>query len=296
MAKQPKKNSSESTATWWQRNGNTAQWCAVIVALVGVFGSMTLTLWFHHTEHEAKSSDEHTNSQIDAKLQPAIKQIGDDIDKKLSPITNDLSTLKLDMAGLKARMEQLNTDLNRSTKLQLDKLSEQITMARKSGKVGDVSKLREIGYDLFSLSAANEGNNSAHAAQVANELLGYYSFSVQTDAFVKAIEKYGFVFHAANREQECIKGGPALGPPHALIRDAIWENCTIRLDNALEHSVAFEGNLFRNVTVVYAGGHVILNNVAFVNCTFELAINEPSRKLGETLLASTHVAHFETPL
>ncbi len=282
-------------ATWWQRNGNTAQWCAVIVALIGVFGNTALTLWFHHAEHEAKSSDEHTNSLIEDRLKPAVKQIGDDIDKKLSPVTSDLSALKLDMAGLKAKMEQLNLDLNRSTKLQLDKLSEQIVTARRAGKAGDVGNLRNIGYDLLSLSAANKGENSARAGQVANELLGYYSFSVQADAFVKAIEKYGFAISGASREQECIRGGPGPWPPRVFIQGAIWENCTIRLDDALAHSVAFERNLFKNVTVVYAGGHVVLKEVAFVDCTFELAVNEPSRRLGETLLAAAHVEHFETP-
>src|ERR1022692_2459141 len=116
--------------TLWQRHGNTAQISGVLITLF-------LTLWFHWSDSQSKASDEHTNSLISEKLQPAVKQIGDDLDKKLSPIANDLSTLKLDMAGLNAKMEQLNADLSRSTKLQLDKLSQQIAMARNSGRVGN---------------------------------------------------------------------------------------------------------------------------------------------------------------
>ena len=276
--------------------------CIAAVAMIGTVGNFYVGCSNRKDQKNAtlekKTSEtfnKDVNTLIDARLNPAVSDINQNITKQLAPITTDLSALKIDMAALKAAMAQLNTDLNRSTKFQLDKLAQQITMARNSGRVGNENDLRQIGYDLFALSAANEGKNSTRAAQVANELLGYYSFSIQADSFVKEMETHGFLLRGATREQECISGNPLWHQPHILIRTAIWENCTIHLDDTLAHTVIFENNLFKNVTVVYAGGHVVLRNVAFVDCTFQLATNEPSRKLGETLLAAAHVEHFETP-
>src|ERR1700744_3017782 len=115
------------------KNTPMATWVAIAVSLVlGLFG--TGSAWYFRSQDKsAATSDEHVGVLIDGKLNPAVSTINTNIDHKIEPITSDMSSLKTGVAALKAQMEQLNIDLNRSTKLQLDKLSFQIRSARQEG-------------------------------------------------------------------------------------------------------------------------------------------------------------------
>jgi len=47
--------------------------------------------------------------------------------------------------------------------------------------------------------------------------------------------------------------------------------------------------IIRNARVIYRGGAVKLENVSFVNCTFELLESQPTRRFSETMLQTTSI-------
>jgi len=103
---------------WWQQHGNTAQWFAVIVALVTVFGNMALTLWFHYTASEAKASDEHVNALVDGKLNPALTELN----RKVDAGSNKLSDLTIETANLRKAVQTLADSQSKETQKIIDRL------------------------------------------------------------------------------------------------------------------------------------------------------------------------------
>ncbi len=83
-----------------------------------------------------------------------------------------------------------------------------------------------------------------------------------------------------------VKAPGNVGPAYLIVVVKAFE---IGLDNMLLKNV-----IIRNATIDYNGGPLILYNVAFVNCTFKIPRNEPSKRLASSLLASTSV-NFDAP-
>ncbi len=48
--------------------------------------------------------------------------------------------------------------------------------------------------------------------------------------------------------------------------------------------------IIQNAQIYYSGKAVILDNVYFVNCTFQINLSSNSRSLGENLLASAAIS------
>ena len=63
-----------------------AQWVAPIITLIIGIVTVSLMVHFRNVDSATRSSDEHVNGLIDAKLIPGIKEVDGNIDNKLSPI------------------------------------------------------------------------------------------------------------------------------------------------------------------------------------------------------------------
>jgi hypothetical protein len=89
--------------------------------------------------------------------------------------------------------------------------------------------------------------------------------------------------------------------PHQGVRRGFWPtDCKQHLDSlfgpeAARHHLIFSSIVFENARIICNRGPLKLDGVYFINCTFELQNNEPSKKLVETLLAAPAAVTYSTP-
>src|ERR1700683_1845475 len=279
-------------------HGNWAQWAAVIASVfaLAIGGLNTYLIWSgRNVDHQAKVTDEHVNGLISAKLNPAVQEIENNISISLNPITTTLNELNTRVSKLEGRFEQLDAEQKKLAKLQLDRLSSQIAAVRRSGRRFDPATVRILGDDLVSFSANPDATIHQSAWRVTNELLSYYSFGNEVDSFTKMMEEKGATLLGIHRDDECALIGRPENTPRIFFRGIVFKNCTVHLDKDILDKNAFEYVLFKNVTVVYAGGPLRLKSVAFVDCIFDMKLTDPSKKLAETLLASNRVENLQLP-
>jgi hypothetical protein len=107
------------------------------------------------------------------------------------------------------------------------------------------------------------------AWQAGLEILSYHSARVaETESFP---------------QRTCINVGKASGIV-AEVSDSSITGCSQGLDN-----VSWKNVVFQNVTIVYHGGPVTLENAQFQNCRFNLDDSVQGRELGKALLGSNSV-------
>jgi hypothetical protein len=269
----------EPEPNWWQRHGNSAQWAAVVIAIVlGAF-NIGVTFHFRNTENQGKVSDEHLDNKIDAKLSPA-----------LTKIESEISQIRSDLALLTGRFNQLDEDQRRNSRLQLDKLSNQLTIARAKKQKSNPKMVARLGVDLLEIAGSNS-DNSAVAWRVANETLSYYS------SIIKIETKARYTFRPKDPSLECFISSPELGQRISVVGVG-FEDCTQHLDpiaRADRPHPIFRDILFKNVTIIYSGGPVTLENIYFENCTFQLESTKPGELLAKTFLAQNGVQNLTLP-
>jgi len=122
-------------------------------------------------------------------------------------------------------------------------------------------------------------------------VLGYYSSVATVDLSKFAIN------HVLNKNAECITVD---GAKAWIFIGQGFEHCTQHLDSmlgakAVANGVLFKDLAFIDVRVIYSGGPLRLDNVYFVNCTFELKPGQPSQTLARTLLTDNRIPHFQWP-
>jgi hypothetical protein len=264
---------------WWQRHGNTAQWAAAIisiVALVGLFANIGLTLWFHYTAGELKASDEHIKSLIDAKLNPAVQAINSNIDQKLAPINQQLETLTQQVGQLQGRFQQLDTGQKKiSARLDqqaslaklmdpnrvLRTIREEIQTARRNGKLLPASDLADYKNAVHAVPTSAYEYWTTVAA-----IINYQSFLEQLRG--NAPNPYAVSEPCATLTND----GHMISQGNVTI-GATFSNCIVDLDTETLRNV-----VFRNSVVRYSGGSTNLSNVTFVNCRFILNIGTKPEK------------------
>jgi hypothetical protein len=271
-------------------HGNWAQWAAVVLALVVGGSNIVLTLYFHSTEAATKTSDDHTNILIDAKLGPAIKEINGNTDAKLAPMVQQLKDLAEKVAKLEGRFDQLTEDQKRLARLQLQDFSQQITTAEQTGKKIDPKTVSAVGQDLLRLSESPINPEGNLAWRVINKTTGYYTSVIEVDL------SGFFAISYTDQKAECIDVSRA---DAWLIKDALFINCTEHLDamigsKPVSRYVHFVHYAFKNAHIIYDGGPLELNDVYFINCTFEFRPSRPSGKLAETLFANSYIPSFSS--
>jgi hypothetical protein len=282
------------------RYGNLAQWIAALVACaIGIY-SIHLTTNYHNAESDQKSSDDRTNGLIT---------------KQFSPLDSRLSRLE-------GRMDQLSLDLNRLSKLQVEKLSGQIQAFRKSNVKLDSAVLLRLDESLNQIAANSPAEVSQAAWKVKNDLLSYKSFlnaktapNIPTQKFQPPPGDF-WVFNIQGRKIPGTDGYYHIGasPVNAPASDAARYEPLDQAPNenhsvGTSHIVFFGDNqtelhidgfwiknaVIRDSDIYYIGGPVRLENVTFVNCRFFIQNSHPeSLQLAENILSSSAV-NFRTP-
>ena len=268
------------------KGNSVATWIAIAVTFaLGVFGTGS-TWYFRSQDKSAATSDEHVGVLIDGKLNPVVSTINTNITQKLAPITSDISDLKTGIAEIKGQIKQLNLDLSRSTKLQLNKLNLQIKDAESAGIKADPGTLTRLGEDLLDVAYSDKSNHNL-AWEVLNRTLHYRSTAVPISLANRV------VLAAQDRNIECMSVAP--NAELWIFEGIAFAHCTQHLDQlvgpqAVKNGLVFDNVVFKDVRIIYSGGPLKLDKVYFLNCTFELEPGDKSKILATTLLASNVVS------
>lgn len=298
-------------------HGNWAQWAVVIIsvlALLGLFGNIGLTLWFHHTAGESKASDEHVDTLINAKLTPALQAINDNTEKKLGPISSQLTDLATRVGKLEGRFEQLDSDQKRLTKLQLNKLSNQIAAVQRTKRLLQPTLVARLGDDVLAFTDSGDSEISSLAWHTAAQIADYRT-TLNVEAarpFIAAVNetnKLSRDFYIEARVLDPTTAGFGIGfdsrkmvPFDQAARYEKLDNPLPRRDFGAAFYVAsgtgvellldgyrLKNVVFHDVQISYGGGPLVMENVYFVNCTFHLQPNPNARQLTAAVLNSTSV-------
>ncbi len=302
-------------------HGNWAQWAAVILALFLGISNIALTLYFHSAATATQTSDEHSNALITAKVSPAIQAIGDNVDKKLAPISGQLSDLTTRVAKLEGRFEQLDADQKRLTKLQLDKLSAQITAAQQRRTTIDSETISRLSENVLVFANYNESSISSAAWRIETQLANYRTTLNQAaaDPIIKAAKATGpkpYLHVTIEARALPTEGGTFLGFSYDDLKSVPFSE-TARYEklNAPNESqqpgpeflvlearnmeIILDGFHLRNIVihdvqVRYDGGPLAMENVYFVNCRFVITQKPVVEGFAQNVITSVPVT-FKAP-
>jgi hypothetical protein len=235
-----------------------------------------------------------------------------EIESAVGGMRTDIGTMKEQVSGLETGLAKNNDRIDSLLKDALDRAFPRavaskadvhaslkqadtiIRFARDQNVKLDRARVQRVGLDVLELTDFKRPTLSAADWQSMNEMLGYYSIINKVDpGFIAAMAVKSYVFRGMGRSGSCITAQP--GANGWFWQSATFENCTLHLNRNLERAVRFSDVIFRDVTVIYEGGQVAFDGVAFINCTFQLPITDTGKKFGETLLAENEIRHLELP-
>lgn len=260
--------------TWITNHKATSIALPIILCVVGIYGK-------YYLDHK----DDGTVAIADKEISKNVTPLLSDLDRKVTETQTTLKTLQPFIEDLVRReMDGAAASPSAELRKRLPRIRDVVSVARVEGIAVDQRVVVRLATTLFEVASTSKSDGSKLAWNVANQVLGYYSSLIK-------IEKSGYVMRAQDKNDECMSAGGATG---ISMRDATFEHCTQHLDSlfgptAKERGLFFQGNVFRDVRVIYSGGPLDLNEVYFVNCTFEMEPGPRSKTLGETLLASAPV-------
>jgi hypothetical protein len=225
-----------------------------------------------------------------------------DIRGDVSNLKDNVKTLTDDSKGTNQRIDTLLKDaLERAwpravaskadVHASLERARSILRLAEDQNIKMEPQNIQRPGLDVLELVNSKRPDISQQDWQSVNDVLGYYSIVNADPKFVAEMETHSWVWRLTNRSEDCLHFQP--GANHYGFSTVTIENCTLRLTKALEQAAVFHDVVFKDVTVIYEGGHLLLDRVAFVNCTFQLPLNDKGKKFGETLLAENKIMHLE---
>jgi hypothetical protein len=255
-----------------QRHGNLAQWIAPIITLIIGIVTVGMMMHYRNVDSAGKTADEHLDSRIDAKLNPAKESINMHIDSKIDPLNT-----KID--GLSERVSRIEGSLgNRVSKLET-KTDQQTSLA----KVLDPNVvLATVRMGLQTAASGNKQLPKAELVDYRNVVQAMPSSAYEYWTTVAAIINYQSKLNQMSGEapdprrvsKNCgaFTLNPAIKSDHVTVSRQRLSNCIVDLD--------IPGMTYMNVVVSdsvvrYSGGPVQLINVTFINCYFDLNIKSP---------------------
>jgi len=281
------------------KHGNLAQWAAVIVALVIAVGNIALTFHFHSEQTAASASDEHTNQLIDEKLQPAVKEINENTDRRAESLNNQLSDLNRRVGITEGELDLLKNGFKKQA-LQQEKLNDRLRQQEALNRLQDPNRT------LAAIRAEIQDAESSNRKLPESDLAVYRD---AIHALAPSAANYWVTMAAIINYQSRLNQMSGEAPdPSEVARPCLDENsignvfsgvtfprCTVVLDNE-----AFDHVVFQDSVIFYHGGPVSLNNVRFVNCTFKLELTSqpgppPQKNLLLALLDSPNQKTVEVP-
>jgi hypothetical protein len=281
-----------------QRHGNVAQWATVIAAICLGLLNLGLTVWYHATSGQPQAADDHTNVLITAKL---------------GPVTETITQLNEKMGKLEGRFDQLDSEQKKATRLQLNRLSAQIATALTSKTDIDPAIVARLGEDLPSFVKSSTPEISQAAWRVTTQLSDYRSFLNSqhgpNTADATAIKPPGVWAFEVNARAlpnapDVIIGvlflpnEPIVAGSEAAMFVKIGEENKITSAPRLwivegkGAEISLDGYHVRNSIVkdahiVYNGGPLILENVYFVNCVFDVKHTDTGSQFTQAIITSS---------
>jgi len=256
---------------WWQKHGTSAQLAAIVVAIVL---PLALRAWDHQTANDAELLNARVDSRIENKLNPAVADIKQYLDKQLTPINTKLDDLSTRVGKLEGRFQQLDAG--------------QKSLNARIEKHEAIARLQEDPNEILGTI-----RNEIHLAQQQNEPLPYrklVDFKLAIHTFQPtAAEYWRTIADVINYESflaqlrgnapdpsrvshpcEAVTNEGSIHSSNNMIVGYDLENCLVDLDNE-----SFSHLTFVNSVVRYSGGPTHLDNVSFVNCSFVLHLESP---------------------
>lgn len=273
---------STSNSKRWKLNldSKSALIATWLVALATV-GLLVSDRCNRSAERAEKSSDEHVNTMIDTKLNPAIDKINGHIDSKV----DQLST-KID--GLSDRVSRIEGSLGK----RISGLETRANQQQSLAKIYDPDRaLAQIRREL-QFAEKNGGT-------LGPEMLVDYKNAVSllptsANAYwktVAAIINYQSLLNQMNGNapdpsavaKPCAGLTKGTGGGNIFAGGGVYKfsNCIVDLNN----SNVYEHARFENCVVHYDGGPVLIGTAEFINCRFVVDIPDvPKSPIDKTLL------------
>jgi hypothetical protein len=265
--------------TWWQRHGTTAQLVTSVVAIVGLFLNLGVTLWVRSTQTASTVTDEHTNTLIEAKLKPDLKdatlplssQIGD-LGRKIDSLSDRVSRIE---GSLGSRISSLETKADR-----------QASLGRLENPGRTLALIRQ---EIENAYARERILSESTLVDYRNALQTVPPSTFEYWATVAAVVNYqskmnqmaGIAPDPMKVSKFCggLTNGNGINNHNNFYRGEVFRNCIVDLDTDTFQEVEFKDSVVR-----YSGGEVHLNDVNFVNCRFILKIAERTKPANAPLL------------
>ncbi len=249
-------------------HGNWAQWTAIIVALLIGLATLGTTLWFHFTAQQSLVADEHVNGLVDAKLNPAVKEMSKSLGGRLSGIDHKLNDMDQRLSRLEGRFQQQDAEqkkiaaqLERQESLArlinpsrlLATIRAELQVAQANGRILPASDLADYRNAMRELPASAYEYWSTVAA-----IINYQSLLNQMSGEAPNPSKI-------SRPCGMVTTGDGLFSEGNVIVHQVISECVVDLDTEVFQDVTFKDSVIR-----YHGGPTILDKVTFINCTFLL--------------------------
>ena len=288
-------------------------WTSVTTTVIATVAStviISLLGWtfFYFTDYIGLLADR----KIDTKLQSAIEKI----DAKLAPNIEKLDTLGQRVAKIEGRLEGLKIQslaMQPKKGANAKQASEILNTAKKEGTSLDPKVITVAGQEFIS---AGVSSSDPDVWKTGLAFLGYRSFlnsalAPPTDKFaprdkvslpwkfkinVKAQAKFQYTLATGEivpAEKSAVlepidsplNVGEKVGFEYLVISDP---STTVILDG-----LRLKNIIFKDIKIQYEGGKVQMENVYFVNCTFEVFKKPNGKNFASTVLASAPATTFQ---
>jgi hypothetical protein len=289
---------------WRERYGTYAQCVVAAVAIFGLF----LGIWNQKAAHDEQDFKYRVDARIDEKLKPVNTKV-DDISEKLAKVESALQGIRSNLDLLLRKELKIAASLPQSQfNKNLDAVKTDLELAQKTSIILDRSVISELKTKIV-LANKTEPN----AWSVVLTLISYRSLTINNPApspLRKPISP-GFGMHIDIRSSPT---GELRAPIVMLCgfttpdKAALYEEITPSPETPpIEHSekdsaeyamvdllgqttrldgMRLKNIILRNAHIVYNGRSVNLENVYFVNCTFEFERDPTTQQLAAKLLES----------
>jgi len=297
------------------RKSSLPDWIKQVVATVLLVAGLVGWLAVYYVPAKIDSETKQLSSAVSALQESATNLKGEitNLRSRVEGIAASISGLSGRVSKVEGELEILTQRYDKLTRLQIDKLSAQISAAEQTHAKLQPEVIARLGQDLIELVSSKEKDISQLAWRAANELANYRSIlnvseapsteganqnpppgsgmAIEWNAAKLPDVKEGMlgVFFIpgvprvpGSQSALFIRMGDEfknVSAPALFIVEGTGFN--IQLDGFHVRNV-----IVRNAKVTYKGGPLILENVYFVNCTFDVQQSNPGLRFASTLLTA----------
>jgi len=265
---------------WAEKNPVLA--VGVSAAMLGFVGWFAVPAFTYHLNHKNDSFNESVKNAVEANVKPVTDRL-DKFDLRLTGIEGQLSVLVIQRAALEP-----------TNPVNAKRAVEVLAAAKNNGLELDSTAIVESGQKFI---AAAQKSTEAWSAALA--FIGYRSFLNASTTFpLSGLEtradgtKYYYVPNGSDPQFSHYGRVPVT---QAARLNTIGTNLnTDRMDGdvflvadgggmIIDH-MDMKNIVLRNVRIVYHGGPLVMENVYFLNCTFEVSRSPNSQILSAKLV------------